>query len=405
MPLRQKSGKKIVVALTFLCCIVLLLQLFYLPHLRSSAKNENHATKTMAERRHRITKMPLVSGMVKTAATPTGSADRRGFQSEPTFEQEETKLILLYTKFFNGPWYLRWNDNFPCHVQRCNFTYNKSAMYKAHAILFHDADIPSKMPQRRRSDQLWVYFNLETPLNSKATGDIYNGVFNWTMSYRVDADVYTPYGNFRPVQCHEKTTFNEKTSHAAGKTKLIAWVVSACETPSGRLEYARKLAEYVSVDIFGKCGNFSCPKPANDFHLSEECKVKLSRYKFYLAFENSLCEDYITEKYWEHGLENGLVPIVLGGANYRNLAIPGSYVDVQKFKTVAQVAEYIKYLDNNDTAYNEFFKWKKLYKLETSYMNGCVLCAALNNKITRKVYENFDEYWSKDKCYGRIQIS
>ena len=33
--------------------------------------------------------------------------------------------------------------------------------------------------------------------------------------------------------------------------------------------------------------------------------------QFYLAFENSHCQDYITEKFWR-ALDKGIVPIVMG---------------------------------------------------------------------------------------------
>jgi alpha-1,3-fucosyltransferase len=41
-------------------------------------------------------------------------------------------------------------------------------------------------------------------------------------------------------------------------------------------------------------------------------------YKFYLSFENSLCSDYVTEKFWKI-LNFNIVPIVLGGANYEKV--------------------------------------------------------------------------------------
>ena len=34
-------------------------------------------------------------------------------------------------------------------------------------------------------------------------------------------------------------------------------------------------------------------------------------YKFYFAFENSLCDDYITEKFFNM-LKHNIVPVVLG---------------------------------------------------------------------------------------------
>ena len=41
-------------------------------------------------------------------------------------------------------------------------------------------------------------------------------------------------------------------------------------------------------------------------------KEMLKDYKFYLAFENSLCQDYITEKFFQ-AANAGVVPIVYGG--------------------------------------------------------------------------------------------
>jgi alpha-1,3-fucosyltransferase len=50
-------------------------------------------------------------------------------------------------------------------------------------------------------------------------------------------------------------------------------------------------------------------------------------YKFYLSFENSVCRDYISEKFWK-ALNNNIVPVVLGGADYSRVAPPKSYINV-----------------------------------------------------------------------------
>ena len=64
------------------------------------------------------------------------------------------------------------------------------------------------------------------------------------------------------------------------------------------MEYARELAKYIGVDIYGSCGTKRCPRN------SDQCFDMLNKdYKFYLAFENSNCKDYITEKFYVNGLQ------------------------------------------------------------------------------------------------------
>lgn len=64
------------------------------------------------------------------------------------------------------------------------------------------------------------------------------------------------------------------------------------------MHYARELSKYIQVDIYGACGSLRCPRSQ-----SQTCFDMLDEdYKFYLAFENSNCKDYITEKFFVNGL-------------------------------------------------------------------------------------------------------
>ena len=45
------------------------------------------------------------------------------------------------------------------------------------------------------------------------------------------------------------------------------------------------LSKLMNIDFYGFCGTFACPKR------DEACYIKMNQtYKFYLSFENSLCE-------------------------------------------------------------------------------------------------------------------
>jgi hypothetical protein len=74
--------------------------------------------------------------------------------------------------------------------------------------------------------------------------------------------------------------------------------------------YIEQLNKYAQVDVYGRCGK---PCPPNSKY---DCKKLISdEYKFYLSFENSICKDYITEKFFNI-LNYNIIPVVLGGGNY-----------------------------------------------------------------------------------------
>ena len=47
-------------------------------------------------------------------------------------------------------------------------------------------------------------------------------------------------------------------------------------------------------------------------------KMVEKHYKFYMLFENSLCDDYVTEKLW-NAININIIPVVLGAYKYSEL--------------------------------------------------------------------------------------
>lgn len=143
----------------------------------------------------------------------------------------------------------------------------------------------------RHPDQIWLYFNLESPIVSPDYFLI-GRVFNWTATYRHDSTIVAPYEKWAV----KDDSILISRNYANGKTKQVAIFVSNCETTNQRMQYVDELSKYITVHVYGACGNFSCGRERE-----EECFDMLKRqYKFYLAFENANCRDYITEKLYRN---------------------------------------------------------------------------------------------------------
>ena len=358
-------------------------------------------------------------GAVEVTSPKASQLNREG--------QEKTKLVLVYTPWPYEPWgpkdskeaesfiFSDW-DGTPCEESRCQITFDKGLLNISDAVLVHGiAYKPTieEMTRNRPSAQRWVFYVKESPTTWLSAPSHFDGMFNWTATYRRDSDFFVPYGSYAPLKVDDDApgadtaTVPEKYSksdkegsptYLRGETKdkMVAFGVSN-HCGGQRFAFIRALMKHVEVNIFGKCATafeanktWVCPQ-----NMGNGCLQELQRHKFYLAFENSLCIDYITEKYWRNSLERGLVPIVLGGASYSpELVIPGSFINAADFDSVKALADYLKYLDKNDTAYNQYFQWKTKYKVVKYQFWLCQLCKALHDPTKpAKIYHKISEFW------------
>lgn len=184
------------------------------------------------------------------------------------------------------------------------------------------------------------------------------------------------------------------------KTKPIAWFVSNCDTQSKRESYVSELRRHIRVDIFGKCGteNFNCATN------SKTCSDLLtSDYFYYLALENSVCKDYITEKFWSRLSDDLIVPIVLKRSLVAPFApAPDSFLAIDDFKSPKALAAHLNETINNMKLYESYFAWRlEPYQFrhnspKTKHYTGfCRLCEALwDQKLPSKSYENVQNWWT-----------
>ena len=178
---------------------------------------------------------------------------------------------------------------------------------------------------------------------------------------------------------------------------MAVWFVSNCAATNGRMEYVHQLQRHIQVDIYGNCGTLKCPH-----NKQGECRSTMERdYKFVISFENSMCLDYITEKFF-YNLSFNIIPIVLDlNGNYAKIAPAKSYINALDYPTVKELADYLKLLDNNDTLYNEYFWWKKHYVLGGSN-SACQLCSKLHDPSHPiSIQKNLTKWWHYDaSCKG-----
>ena len=86
-------------------------------------------------------------------------------------------------------------------------------------------------------------------------------------------------------------------------------------------------------------------------------RTVIGRYHFYLALENSIAPDYVTEKLFD-ALLAGTVPIYRGAPNFREFVPEGSFIDATTFNGPKSLADYLHHLVENPTDYAAYFAWR-----------------------------------------------
>lgn len=315
------------------------------------------------------------------------------------FNKEKHNIqILLWTEFFGK---MGWKNNVRNELKKCNcsciVTGDKKQIKSADVVVFHLLDLWffKTLPRYREEHQLWVIFVVEPPPHIFSLGLVVpNMSFNWTMSYRQDSDIVVPYGDSIELTESLQSNFTSNTPIFEKKTKLIASVIGNCYDDARRYKEIKELQKSVSIDQYGKCGYLSCP-------YNDTCAQILSQYKFKIAFENSHCRDYVSEKFWS-SLNTNLIPVVAWRRNQVIRAPPYSYINVYDFKTMKEAAEYLIKVSKNKTLYYSYFKWKGKFRINYSglWSYFCSLCEKVKSPkgFQSKVVKNVWNWVQDDTC-------
>lgn len=403
--LRGRQMKSFIILLTFINFMLLLLRSGPDATGKQSSSSSKHPWEIAHESQlmvHQETDNPkLTKENAESVAKSKSSASQE-------------KLILAYTKFYGNMfdvhkagrtgYDIKQSPNaFDQCEYKCRWSTDKADLSKSDAVLFHlynnrnNKDFIFKdLPPRSNALQKWVLMAREPqaffyPEQLKSLDD----KFNLTVTFQSDSDVVIPYGTYWELPKKSQDYWAKlKMDYLSGKNKSVAWVVSNCKTSSRREDYVRELQKHIQVDVYGRCGTLKTnTQSANGFRdqIAKE-------YKFYIAFENSDCDDYISEKFW-NSLNIGIIPIVRGHrAHYKEVAPPNSYIHADSFVSPQKLAEHLEEVSKNPTLFQSYHEWRRKYganyKFFTTNTNWmCGLCEKVHTTPVKTVdiYQHFSE--------------
>ncbi|XP_063065005.1 alpha-(1,3)-fucosyltransferase 7-like [Engraulis encrasicolus] len=277
-------------------------------------------------------------------------------------------------------------------ITNCILSDDQSLFSKADFIVFHNRELitgQQRLPLHlsRPQNQGWVWFSIESPAHN---GNLrpFAGKFNYTMSYRRDADFFMPYGWLAPRHVAPGMTVEDLIPKK--KSHLACWIVSNYAAHHRRTRVYNRLKQVIKVEVYGGA-----------VHRRLDGKDKLptiSHCYFYLAFENSEFQDYITEKLWSNALEGGAVPVVLGPSrrNYEAMIPKDSFIHVDDFRSVEELGQFLKQVAEDRERYASYFKWKLNYTVaHTSNWlvePQCRICTKINTLQRPKVYRDLQSW-------------
>ncbi|KAF9902377.1 Alpha-(1,3)-fucosyltransferase 11 [Lobosporangium transversale] len=203
----------------------------------------------------------------------------------------------------------------------------------------------------------------------------------------------------------QKNRYRQSGFHPADRRPLapVAWIVSNCKASNGRHLMVKQLLKYIDIDIYGRCiSNRPWPKKMldNNSQIDMPDEELVGHYKFYLAIENSNCEDYVTEKL-ERTFGAGAVPVVDGPDDYsRFMPSPRSLIRYDDHGSPRKLAQFLKYLDQNDTAYQEYLTYRTPRSPNNTDAQGNVLIQSpetFNQDYRERLSPWFVDNWDLDR--------
>ncbi|CAJ0922087.1 unnamed protein product, partial [Mesorhabditis belari] len=322
--------------------------------------------------------------------------------------------ILYYTQLFMNRAQPTWVSNERCtnvKPQSCLIHSNREFLNESDAVVFEPRFVNMRLSTiPRREDQIFIFSVNESPQRFRRP-DKSENFFNASMYFLMSSDI--PFNN-RYRWVNQETAKREgRFFEAIGinesflerpRTHFISAMIGNCQsTPSGRTRLVKAFERQNYLSLFGGCSAVKERKNACAKR-DERCVQELFEDSyFYLALENSVCMDYVTEKYWNRTTYHS-IPILWSREAAKNHGIPEkSVIYVDDFETIDTLLDHLKYLRDNAKAYAEYFQWRRNYMfIPHKEPRECLLCEYVQGKPKKKVYADIYQTFAQQSHCEKI---
>lgn len=324
----------------------------------------------------------------------------------------------------NTPVILWWTDGFPGSSStkycpnnvKCDIYSGKNFSNKLNvqAYLFYGSNIKfDDLPlPRRPRDIIWGLYHEESPRNvEELMHESVLKLFNYSSTFSRYSDVPFPLqhlASFDDINSNKYFVLSSKKNIYLKNRAPILYLQSDCETSTERDLYVKELMNITNVDSYGAClNNKKLPEAFTQDYLNNLDKAEflnfVARYKFVIAIENGVCEDYVTEKFWR-AIKVGTVPIYFGCPFIRDwLPNEQSAILLEDYPTPTILKNHLEKLLSDDVLYEEYLEHKikqivtnprltdefrkrpyQIDSLQTIEKFECFICNKIHDKINGK---------------------
>ncbi|RIB29277.1 Glycosyltransferase Family 10 protein [Gigaspora rosea] len=216
---------------------------------------------------------------------------------------------------------------------------------------------PAPLKSKAWKGQKFIQYTLESATYYPQYHDK-NKLFDIHVTFDEDSDVPTSFIR-DPEKWRTKQPFDMgKLPSSSPPISLIA-----SQWTDFRKSWIPTLKEHIPIASFGSVHwntNWDIHPECADLNPYEIKNCIISKYPFHLSIELSQEKDYSTEKLWDV-FNSGSVPIIWGAPNSRSyLPHPKSAIFIDDFPDVRALADHLKYLIENNTAYLEYHQWRTM---------------------------------------------